>query len=106
MLVNDAMQIEHSPSEVYLKGGKLDDQYSSFVQLAASEFEIYTPVLRESLPDEIVKTYMDFDQGEQGKLIANVLANMDKNAIGVNFPRGSSTNGGPRPARASSSTNS
>ena len=88
LLVSDAMQIEHSPSEIYLKGAKLDEQYFSFVQLAANEFKIYTPILRESLPPEIVKAYTDFDQGEQGQVIANVLANMNKNAVGVNFPDG------------------
>ena len=88
LMVNDAMQIEHSPSEIYLKGAKLDDQYFAFAQRAANQFKIYTPVLRDSLPQEVAKAYLDFDQGEQGQLIANVLANMEKNAVGVNFPEG------------------
>ena len=58
MLVNDAMQIEHSPSEVYLKGAKLDDQYFSFVHSrpANSKF-IRQSCANSLLAAEIVKAY-------------------------------------------------
>ena len=88
MQVNDAMFIELIPAGIYLKGAKLDDQQFSFVQRAASLFLIYTPIVRNSLPDAITKPYMDFGQGEQGQLIANVLANMEQNAVGVDLPKG------------------
>ena len=88
MQVNDASAIERSPANVYLKDGKLNDQYSSFVHHAANLFATYTPVLRESLPDEVVKPYLEFDQGESGKLIADVFANMNKNAADANYPAG------------------
>ena len=88
MMVNDAALMERNPADIYLKGAKLDEQYFAFVQAAANRFKTYTPVMREALPAEIVKPYLDFDQGEQGQLIASVVANMEKNAVGVNFPDG------------------
>ena len=87
MQVNDAMLIERNPGTLYVKDGKLNDQYFSFALQAASLLKTYAPILRESLPGEIVRPYLEFDQGPQGRQIADILVNMNNNAA-ADYPAG------------------